>query len=80
MTPRVSIVIPVYNEGEEVVRVVTRIIESVEMENEILIVHDTTEDTTVPFIADLSEKHRNVRGVLNTYGRGPANAIKFGID
>lgn len=80
MTPRVSVVIPVYNEGEEVIPVVTRILESVEMENEILIVHDTPDDTTVPFIATLTKKDRRVRGVLNTYGRGPANAIRFGID
>lgn len=80
MTPRVSIVIPVYNEGEEIIPVVFRITELVEMSNEVLIVHDTPDDTTVPVITTLAEKHPNVRGLLNTYGRGPANAIKFGID
>ena len=80
MTPRVSIVIPVYNEGEEIIPVVSRITELVEMTNEVLIVHDTPDDTTVPVIATLAEKLPSVRGILNTYGRGPANAIKFGID
>lgn len=80
MTPGVSVIIPVYNEGEAVVPVVRRIARSVESTNEILIVYDTPEDTTVPYIADLRAEHSEVRGVLNTYGRGPANAIKFGID
>ena len=80
MSLRVSIVIPVYNEGDAVIPVVARIVESVESPCEILIVHDTPDDTTVPFIESLRRDFPEVRGVLNTYGRGPANAIKFGID
>ncbi|BEL08673.1 glycosyltransferase family 2 protein [Actinoplanes sichuanensis] len=80
MTPRVSVVIPVYNEGPEVVRHLERILREVLLPAEILVVHDMPEDTTVPFVNELARTDPRVRAVLNTYGRGPANAIRFGID
>ncbi|MCY1136632.1 glycosyltransferase family 2 protein [Actinoplanes sp. Pm04-4] len=80
MTPRVSVVIPVYNEGEDVVRHLQRILREVLLPAEILVVHDMPEDTTVPYAQQLAEHDPRVRTVLNTYGRGPANAIRFGID
>lgn len=80
MTPRVSVVIPVYNEGEAVIRPLERILTEVLLPSEILVVHDTPEDTTVPYVEKMAERDPRVRAVLNTYGRGPANAIRFGID
>lgn len=80
MSPRVSIVIPVYNEGDAVTPVIERIIESVQCENEILVVFDSNEDTTKPVIEEIARRHPQVRPTLNTYGRGPAYAIRFGID
>jgi dolichol-phosphate mannosyltransferase len=47
---------------------------------EILLVYDTPDDTTVPYAEKLAIADSRVRPVLNTYGRGPANAIRFGID
>ena len=80
MNPRVSIVIPVYNEGEAIVPVIERILESVSLKNEIFIVYDFAEDTTVPFARELERQHPNIRPLENTYGRGPAYAIRYGID
>ncbi|HEU5110017.1 MAG TPA: glycosyltransferase family 2 protein [Micromonosporaceae bacterium] len=80
MTPRVSVVIPVYNEGEGVVRHLERILREVLLPAEILVVHDMPEDTTVPYAEDLARRDPRVRTLLNTYGPGPANAIRFGID
>lgn len=80
MTPRVSVVIPVYNEGEAVIACLDRIGRDVLLPAEILVVHDMPEDTTVPYAQRVSERDPRVRTVLNTYGRGPAHAIRFGID
>jgi glycosyltransferase involved in cell wall biosynthesis len=80
MTPRVSVVIPVYNEGAAVIPVLERIIESVHSSCEILVVFDTVEDTTRPFLEEIASRFSQVRPTLNTYGRGPAFAIRFGID
>jgi dolichol-phosphate mannosyltransferase len=79
VTPRVSIVIPVYNEGEAILRCVDRVLRDVLLPSEILLVHDMPEDTTVPYAEKLAAENPHVRPVLNTYGRGPANAIRFGI-
>lgn len=80
MKPRVSVVIPVYNEGEAVVACLDRIGREVLLPAEILVVHDFPEDTTVPYAQEVARRDPRVRTVLNTYGRGPANAIRFGID
>ena len=83
MTPaeaRVSIVIPAYNEGEQVRTVLDRVFESVHLPCEALVVVDTDDDSTVPVVEEYSLKEPRVRHLVNTYGRGPANAIRFGID
>jgi dolichol-phosphate mannosyltransferase len=80
VTPQVSIVIPVYNEGEAIVACLNRIMREVMLTSEILVVHDMPEDTTVPHVLAIGTRDSRVRPVLNTYGRGPANAIRFGID
>ena len=78
--PQVSVVIPVYNEGENILRCLDRILREVTLPSEVLLVHDMPEDTTVPYARAVAQRDPRVRVVLNTYGRGPANAIRFGID
>lgn len=77
---RVSIVIPVYNEGDSVVPVIERIVEAVSLPCEILVVYDADTDTTRPVAQDLSRRFPQVKPTLNTIGPGPARAIKFGIE
>ena len=78
--PRVSVVIPAYNEGEHILPVLDRIFEAVHLPCEVLVVVDAPEDTTVPVVDEYSLKEPRLRCLVNTYGRGPANAIRFGID
>ena len=77
---RVSVVIPAYNEGEAIVPVLERIFESVLLPCEALVVVDFEEDTTRPVVLRLAESEPRLRCVVSTYGRGPANAIRYGID
>jgi dolichol-phosphate mannosyltransferase len=77
---QVSVVIPVYNEGDAILPVLRRITEAVQIPCEILVVHDMPEDTTVPVIEAYALIDGRVRALLNTYGRGPANAIRYGIE
>ncbi|MGH3422031.1 MAG: glycosyltransferase family 2 protein, partial [Streptosporangiaceae bacterium] len=78
--PRVSVVVPAYNEGEQVVSVLDRLFESVRLAAEVLVVVDSADDTTVPVAEEYAQKEPRLRCLVNTYGRGPANAIRFGID
>jgi dolichol-phosphate mannosyltransferase len=78
--PRVSVVIPAYNEGDHILPVLDRIFEAVHLPCEVLVVVDAPEDTTVPVVDEYSLKEPRLRCLVNTYGRGPANAIRFGIE
>jgi glycosyltransferase involved in cell wall biosynthesis len=78
LTPTISIVIPVYNEGEGIVRYLDQILKVVNATAEVLVVYDMPEDTTVPILARYDNSV--VKPTLNTYGNGPANAIRFGLD
>jgi glycosyltransferase involved in cell wall biosynthesis len=76
----VSIIIPAYREGENIVPVLTRILRGVETTCEVLVVVDFPEDPTVAVVDDFQGSESNVKHLVNTYGRGPAHAIRYGID
>jgi dolichol-phosphate mannosyltransferase len=78
--PRVSVVIPAYNEDEQIVPVLDRLFESVRLPCEVLVVVDTPDDTTIGVVDEYAAKEPRLRCLINTYGPGPANAIRFGID
>jgi dolichol-phosphate mannosyltransferase len=79
-TPRVNIIIPAYNEGDAIVPVLDRLFEAVTTPCEVLVVVDFPEDTTVPVLHEYAGAEFRLRCLVNTYGRGPANAIRFGFD
>lgn len=78
--PRVSIVIPVYNEGDAIAACLDRILAGVTLACEVLVVYDDETDTTVASLRKYAEADDRVVPTLNTYGRGPARAIRYGID
>jgi dolichol-phosphate mannosyltransferase len=78
--PRISIVIPAYNEDDAIVPVFDRMFESVRLSCEVLVVVDSEDDSTVPVVVDYAQKEPRLSYLVNTYGRGPANAIRYGID
>lgn len=72
--------IPVYNEGENVVPTLRGLVErTVVRPLEILVVHDFDEDTTVPVVKRLQSELLQVRLHRNTLGRGVINAMKSGL-
>lgn len=78
-SPRVSVVIPAYNEAQNIVPCLTRILESVTLPCEVLVVVDMPEDTTLPVVEKWAVEEPRLRAVVSTFGRGPANAIRYGI-
>ena len=77
--PRVSVVIPVYNEGEAIIPCLDRLFDGVRLPCEVLVVFDDPADTTVPYLEKYAEAEPRVIPVHNTDGKGPARAIRFGI-
>lgn len=77
--PELSIVLPVYNEGEAVEPVLRALSAEVRTPHEIVVVYDFEADTTVPVVARLAAEIPGLRGVRNDLGRGVLNAMKAGI-
>jgi dolichol-phosphate mannosyltransferase len=78
--PRVTVVIPAYNEGAHIVPVIDRLLEAVTMPCEVLVVVDFPEDTTIPAVQSYADREQpTVHAVVSSYGRGPAQAIRYGI-
>jgi len=78
--PRVSIVIPAYNEGPDIVSGLDRIFEAIKLDAEVLVVVDSADDTTIPPVDEYRVHEPRIRHLVNDYGRGPAYAIRYGID
>ena len=77
--PELSVVMPVYNEGDAVERVLRSYSSAIRTPHEILVVYDFDEDPTVPVIERVAADLAGVRGHRNTLGRGVLNAMKSGI-
>ena len=77
--PELSIVLPVYNEGEAVEPVLRALSAGVLTSHELVVVYDFDEDTTVPVVARLATEIPGLRGLRNDMGRGVLNAMKAGI-
>lgn len=80
MKPRVSIVIPAYNEGSDIEDVLSRLIEAVQLPSEIVVVVDSPDDTTVPYVEKHAGKNEHIRCLVNDVAPGPSHAIRYGID
>ena len=70
---------PAYEEGEGIVSVLERMGEAIKIEAEIVVVVDDEADSTVQFVKAFASQDPRARLAINTYGRGPANAIKYGM-
>lgn len=79
MYDSINIVIPVYNEGDNIVKTLEDIEAKVKVRYQILIVYDFDEDNTLPAVKKYNKERGNVSLVKNTYGRGVLNAIKTGF-
>lgn len=80
MNPRVSVVIPVFNEGDLVVPLLERMLDSLTMPCEVLAVYDSPDDTTRPFLEKIADDDSRLIPTHNTVRPGPAHALHFGID
>jgi glycosyltransferase involved in cell wall biosynthesis len=79
-SPQVSIVVPVYNEGDNILPCVRALAQAVRDEpHEILIVYDFDEDTTLPPVRAMADSLPTVRLVRNAQGSGLAGALKTGL-
>ncbi len=75
-----DIVVPVYNEGQGILRLFDEIEREIKTPKRVRIVYDFDEDTTVPVVeAHKADYSFTIELLLNTLGRGVLNAIKMGM-
>jgi dolichol-phosphate mannosyltransferase len=79
-TPRVTVILPVYDEGEAIVRVLDQLFDAMSLPSEVLAVYDSRGDTTRPYLEAYASSESRLHPLLNNRGRGPAQAIRFGIE
>lgn len=77
--PQLSVVLPVYNEGDAVAPVIRALVQNIHCSCEILVVYDFDGDTTVPIARALASELPAVKPLRNDLGRGVLNAMKAGI-
>ena len=78
--PKLTILLPVRNEGvnlEIMLKILTAV---VEVPHEILVVYDFPEDDSVPVIRAMQADYPNLFDVQNTLGRGVINALRAGVE
>lgn len=80
MQEALNIIIPVYNEGENILATLTEIKKKISVPVQITVVYDFDEDNTLPALQESIIQDRNIRLVKNQFGRGALNAIKTGFN
>ena len=76
----INILIPVYNEGENIKMTLSEIESKVKTSHRIFIIYDFDEDNTIPVVNNLMQEYNNIVLLKNKYGSGVLNAIKSGFE
>jgi len=78
--PQLSILLPVRNDGVNI-RIMLKMIKAVvEVDYEVLVVHDHPDDDCIAVVAEFSAMHPGLRRIHNTQGEGVIHAIKAGVE
>src|SRR5882724_6788791 len=78
--PRVSVIMPACREGAAITTVLDRLFESIRLSCEVLVVVDSAADPTLAVVEEYAGREPRLGALVNTYGGGPANAIRYGMD
>lgn len=77
--PKLSIVVPVFNEGGSL-KVILKVLKAlVNDDHELLIVYDISDDTSIPVVKAFQPEYPGLQLVHNKRGRGVINAVKEGV-
>ena len=75
-----TIVIPVFNESENILKTLDAIAQKVTGEYELVIVYDSEDDSTLTALDAAPQLPLQATRLRNLYGRGALNAIKSGME
>lgn len=76
---KISILIPVRNEGMHI-KIMLKILNAIiEGQHEILVIYDSLDDNTIPAVKSIEKLYPNLKLVHNNLGKGVVNAIRSGV-
>ncbi|HOJ86352.1 MAG TPA: glycosyltransferase [Elusimicrobiales bacterium] len=76
-----SLVVPIYNEAENVENLLNNIHKNINIPMEILFIYDMDWDNTLPVIKSISKNYNSeIKLIKNKYSKGVLNAIKTGFE
>lgn len=80
MSVKLSILLPVRNEGLNL-KIMLKVLRAVmEVPHEVLVIYDHDEDNSPATVEKVKGDYPNLRAVKNNYGRGVPNAIRKGVE
>jgi len=74
-----TLIVPVYEEEENIVPFLKEVIGKVKIPHKVLIIYDRDEDSTLNKRKEAKSVHPNIAFVKNTYGTGIISALKTGF-
>jgi dolichol-phosphate mannosyltransferase len=77
--PKLSVLMPVRNEGDNIKIMVKALHAVIEVHHELLFVYDHPDDDCIQAVHELEDRYSNIRLIHNQIGIGAANAIKVGV-
>ncbi|MFP4497747.1 MAG: glycosyltransferase [Vulcanimicrobiota bacterium] len=80
MEKQLGIVIPVYNEGENIKTTLQELEEKIKTPYSAYIVYDFEEDNTLPPAREFMKNRDSIKLEKNRYWRGALNALKTGVE
>lgn len=75
----VSIIIPVYNEPDNISKTLRLIKKYVPVNHEVLTVYDSDRDTTLPVLNKLKKNYKNLHVIKNNIAQGASGALRTGF-
>ena len=76
----ISIIIPIFNNGPNIIPVISTLIFTIKREFELIIVYDSDEDITLSTLQCFRKNNCNIFLKRNEFGVGAINAVKTGIN
>lgn len=77
---KLTILLPVYHEEENIEKTITQIQKNVNTPHQIMVIYDTVKDPTVTVVRQLKMPRSRIVLQKNIYGRGIVQALKTGIN
>ncbi len=77
---KISIVIPTYNERENITLLIRKIMNALKNNFEVIIVDDSSPDGTSQAVADFSKRYKNIRLIVRSSKMGLASAVIDGFE